>query len=111
MGAENMLFISAEDFFCKVKDISPLTREEEKALGIVKDAAAREKLLQGYLPTVAAFVKRAPKEIQTLSTVYECISALEKAIDSFDFSQDNVRFAPRLCTRLRQCIVKCIANR
>lgn len=106
-----MFFISAEDFFDKVAKISPLTREEEKALGLNKNAVSREKLRDGYLPTVAAFVKRAPKEIQTLNTVYECISALEKAVDSFDFSQDRERFSHYLCARLRRCVTKCIANR
>ena len=109
-----MFFISVDDFFDKVSEISPLTKEEKTALGLQKDAGdqvAREKLLQGCFPTVASFVKRAPKEMQTLNTVYECISALEKTIDSFDFSQGSDRFAHRLCTRLRQCITKCIANR
>ncbi len=108
-----MFFVSVEDFFDKVKDIPPLTREEEITLGRQKSEGcedAKEALRQGYLRTVAAFVRRAPREIQTLNTVYECISALEKAIDRFDFSQDN-RFAPQLCTQLRRCIVKCIANR
>ena len=106
-----MLFISVDDFFDKVKKISPLTPEQEKSLGLVKDAVAREKLVLGYLPTVAAFVRRAPKDIQTLNTVYECISVLEKAVDGFDFSRENARFAHHLCARLRQCITKCIAYR
>lgn len=109
-----MFFVSVDDFFDKVSEIFPLSKEEKTTLGLQKDAgdkAAREKLREGYLPTVASFVKRAPKEIQTLNTVYECISALEKAIDSFNFSQGGDRFAHHLCTRLRQCITKCIANR
>lgn len=109
-----MLFISADDFLNKVKSLSPLTREEEKILAVQKaagDAAAREKLVQGYLPFTAGFIRRAPRGLRTLNTVYTCIDCLEKSVDSFDFLQDRERFARPLGQRLRHCITRCLANR
>lgn len=109
-----MLFISADDFLNKVKAISPLTPEEEKALAIQKaagDAAARDKLVHGYLPFVASYILRAPRYLHTLSTVYACIDCLEKSVDSFDFLQSRERFVRPLGQRLRQCLTRCLAHR
>ncbi len=109
-----MIFVSVEDFLSKVKDIPRLTRVEEKALAHQKaegDKQARETLRLSYLPFVAAFVRRAPREIQTLNTVYACIAALEKGVDSFNFLQDSETFAHHLGWRLRQCITRCLADR
>ena len=109
-----MLFISAEDFFGKVKAIPPLTREEERALAARKDSgdeAARRRLVEGYLPFVAAVIRRAPQAEQTLDTVYACVVALEKGVDGFNFAQDSETFAHHLSWRLRQCITRCIADR
>jgi len=108
-----MLFIYVEDFINQVKDIPPLTREEERVLArqmIGGDGTARERLVRGYLPFAAAIVRRAPREVQTLHTVYACIAALEKGVDSFNFLQDGETFAHHLGWRLRQCITRCIAE-
>ena len=109
-----MLFISAEDFFSKVAAIPPLTREEERALASRKeggDTAARQRLVEGYLPFVAAVIRRAPPILHTLDTVYVCIHSLEKGVDGFNFAQDSETFAHHLSWRLRQCITRCIADR
>lgn len=109
-----MLFISAEDFFSKVKDIPPLTREEERALAARKDGgdpAARQRLVEGYLPFVAAVIRRAPQALHTLDTVYTCIHSLEQGVDSFRFAQDSETFAHHLSWRMRQCITRLIAER
>ena len=109
-----MLFISVDDFFVKVKDIPRLTKEKEKDLGYQKhhgDTIARDTLIHGYLPFAAAFVRRAPDYIQTLSTVYACIDCLEKSVDQFDFLQNKETFPNYLGKRLRQCITRCICDR
>ena len=109
-----MLYITAEDFFNKVKALKKLPREEEIHCAIKKaegDPEARERLMQSYLPMVAAYIQRAPEEFQTLETVYTCIRSLEEAVDRFDFLQNGETFAHHLSWRLRQCITKQIANR
>lgn len=109
-----MVFVSVEDFFKQVSQIPSLSREEEKALGEEKAAGnkdARDALVQYYLPHVAAVVKRVPKEICTLKTVYACIAALEKGVDGFNFLQDSETFSHHLSWRLRQCITQCITDR
>ena len=109
-----MFFVSVDDFFTKAKEAPRLSREQEKALACQKnegDASARQALINGYLPFVAANIKRSPKEIQTLNTVYRCVDALEKGVDSFNFLQEGETFAHHLSRRLRQCITRCIADR
>ena len=109
-----MLFISVEDFFRSVKTAPPMTREEEKALAIRMadgDKTARGALVRRYLPMAASYVRRLPRELQTLHSVYACIAALEAGVDSFNFLQDGETFTHHLSWRLRQCITRCIADR
>ena len=108
-----MLFISAEDFFTQVKNIPRLSREEERELAqqMPRNPDEREQLIRAYMPMVAAHVRRAPQDLHTLKTVYACMDALEKGVDSFNFLQDGESFAHHLSQRLRQCIVRCIADR
>ena len=109
-----MLFISAEDFFTQVSTVSPLTKEETKRLGAqlaVGDTSAREQLIRGHLPFVAGYIRRGPRDLQTLHTVYACIEALEKAVDRFDFTRENTHFVDALSRTMRQCITRCIAER
>ena len=109
-----MLFISLDDFLNTVKTISPLTREEVLLLASQMhdgDEEVRDKLVRGYLPFVATFIRRAPRSIQTLSTVYACIDCLKKSLDRFNFAQDRKPFANYLGRRLRLCIVRCLINR
>jgi DNA-directed RNA polymerase specialized sigma subunit len=108
-----MLFIRAEDFFDQASRIPRLTREEEKQLArqMGQDAAARQRLIQSYFPLVAGYIRRAPRQLHTLRTVYVCLASLEKGVDSFDFLQDSEPFSRHLCRRLRQCITRCLADR
>lgn len=109
-----MLFISLEDFLAKAGTIPRLSRDEEKALAQrmnAGDEAARQALVRSYLPFVAARIRQAPREIRTLHTVYACITAMQKGVDSFNFLQDSETFSHHLSWRLRQCITRCIADR
>lgn len=108
-----MLFISAEDFFAQAEKIPRLTREEEKRLAqeMAQNAAARDQLISSYYPMVAACIRRAPRELHTLQTVYVCLDSLEKGVDSFNFLQNSERFSHHLSWRLRQCVTRCLANR
>lgn len=74
------------------------------------DALARKRLIESYLPIVAGYVKRSQYYSQSLALVFRCISALEKAVDSFDFLQDREKFSHRLCRILRQEVVRHIAE-
>ena len=65
-------------------------------------------LLQGYLPYVAAHLKRT--KFVSLELVYRCCRALEKAIVSFDFTQDGETFSHRLSWLLRQETVSYTAD-
>ena len=109
-----MLFISVEDFLNQVRTLPRLDREQEKVLAQQMadgDPAAREALIRGNMYLAAAYFRRAPQDIRTLSTVYACVAALEKGVDSFHFLQDGETFAHHMSWRLRQCITRCIANR
>lgn len=108
-----MLFISTEDFFVHAKELPLITQEEERLLAqqMGQDPAARERLIRSYLPYVAGYIRRMPKDLQTLQTVYACLDTLEKGVDSFNFQQDQEKFSHHLSWRLRQCITRCIAER
>ena len=108
-----MLFISAEDFFAQAAKMPRLTREEERCLArqMPQNADAREQLIRSYYPMVAGYIRRRPRELHTLKTVYACLESLEKGVDSFNFLQDGESFTHHLSWRLRQCITRCIADR
>jgi len=109
-----MLFISVEDFFTQVSAAPSLSRDEVKALAqqmAAGDTAARDAIVRSYLPLAAAYVRRAPRRLRTLHTVYACVAALEKAVDRFNFFQDNDTFTHHAVWYLRQCITRCIADR
>lgn len=109
-----MLFVSAEDFLSKANNQQRLSRDEEKELAqrmASGDQTAREQIVRGQFSLVASFVRRAPREIRDLRTVYACIAVVERGVDQFDFSQDTEHFARYLGRGLRQCIARCIAER
>ncbi len=109
-----MLFINIDDFYQKAKGQKKLSREEEKHYAIKKDngdADAHNKIMQSYLPMVACRIRCAPKNIQSLHTVYRCLGVLDDAVNKFDFLQDNEPFTHHLSWRLRQCVTRCIAER
>ena len=107
-----MLFISAEDFFAQAENAPRLTREEEKRLAqeLGQNTVARTRLICNYLPFVAGRIRRTPKDIHTLHTVYACLAVLEKEVDNFDFLQDHERFIHRLSGKMRQCLTRCLAE-
>ena len=108
-----MIFISIEDFYEKAALLSPISRMEEIEYARRMqngDGSAREKLAEGYLPFIAAHIKHSPERMQTLGYVLYCVSALEEAIDSFDFFQESEPFSHRLNWALRQAAAKYIVR-
>jgi DNA-directed RNA polymerase sigma subunit (sigma70/sigma32) len=108
-----MLFTNISDFYLEAKSLRRLPREEEKqcARQMAADPMAREQLVRSYYPQVAGYLRRAPSELQTLKTLYACLTTLEKGVDSFNFQQDSEPFSHHLAWRLRQSITRCIAER
>ena len=108
-----MIYVSVEDFYEKATLCKALTRQEEiECAQKMKngDSVAREKLIQGYVPMVAAVVKRTKPDMQNLVFVLYCMHALERAVDSFDFMQESERFSHRLSWWLRQTVIKYIVR-
>lgn len=109
-----MLFNSVEDFYAKVQENVRLSRDEEIYYARKMsegDSDARKSLIDSYLPFVAGYLKRQPKDFQTLDALCRCVSCLEKGVDSFNFLQDSETFIHYLSMRLRQCVVKSFAGR
>lgn len=108
-----MVFGSIEDFYKKASSCKVLTRQEE--LECAKkmqagDPAAREKLIESYMPMVAGHIKYAKPHLQTFGLALYCVQALEKAVDSFDFTQNSETFSHRLSWWLRQAVVEYIVR-
>ena len=109
-----MLFTDVNDFFAKASKLHRLAPIEERDLAqrmLDGDETAKQSILQSHLPLIAAYIRRAPQEIQSLHTVYACIEAVEKGIEGFDFLNSNRPFAYYVSRHLRQCITRCIADR
>ncbi|MBE6731154.1 MAG: hypothetical protein E7564_05655 [Ruminococcaceae bacterium] len=109
-----MLFISFEDFVSKVNKTEKLNSESaEKLYKAMKngDENAREALIEGYLYLVKAHILRMKPEMRTLRHVLECVRALGKAVDTFDFTSKSETFAHRLSFYLRNATTKYIVER
>ena len=109
-----MLFITVDDFFQKVHSTTRLSRNDEKNYALKMkegDAEARQAIVNSYLPMVASYIRRSPKELQTLETIYSCVRSLEKGVDSFNFLQESETFTHHLSWRLRQCITRCLVDK
>lgn len=109
-----MIFISIEDFYQKAESCHRLTREEEiQCAGQMKagDKAARQQLVESYLPMVAGYLRRAKPHMQTLVLALYYVYALERAIDAFDFLQSHESFVNRLSWWLRQATTSYMARR
>lgn len=106
-----MVYISVNDFYEKVSSFSTMSRQEEiECAKQMKsgDAAARERLIQSYMPMVASHIKHT--RMQSLGLVLYCLQALEKAVDTFNFFQDGEPFSHRLSWCLRQATVSYIVK-
>jgi len=109
-----MVYITIEDFYKRADSCKRLTREEEIECAMkmkAGDEAARQQLIEGYLPVVAGFIKRYAKDAGSLHLALCCEQMLEKQVDSFDFLQDGETFTHRLSWGLRQAITKYIATK
>ncbi len=109
-----MIYVSIEDFFEKAGKCQVMTRQEEVECAQrmqAGDEAAREQLIMSYLPMTAGHVKRMPHHLQTLGMAVYCVSALEKAVDSFNFLQDSETFTHRLSWYLRNAATKYITDK
>lgn len=107
-----MLYISVPDFLAKTAGLPRLSREEEllQAEAMARgDPDARRCLIESYLPMVAGHLRRCKESWRTLSLLYFCLYALEKAVDSFNFMQDSEPFSHRLSWHLRQATTRYIA--
>ena len=107
------MFISTEDFFNKINTMAPLTDEDFQTLVLRMrggDEAARDALVRGFLPFVASFIRRAPRRIKTLHTVYACIACVEECVACADGARDKRAFAAELGRRLRQCVIRCLIS-
>lgn len=108
-----MLFISSDDFFEYVKNLRPLTIEEEKEFSFLLkngDENAKNKLVDNYLPYVASIIKRNSRGKPSLELIYRAILDLINLLESYDFSKENGSFTRALSFKLRQTITKFIAN-
>ena len=108
-----MLFVTLEDFYAKADSCRRLTRQEEMECAARMqsgEADARQQLIDSYLPTLAAHVRRAPRHMQSLTLALYYLQTLEKCVDSFPFRQDGETFAHRLSWGLRQALVRYIAR-
>lgn len=109
-----MVFSSIEDFYRQAENCSRLSRQEEIACAKAMkngDDAAREKLIQSYIPMAAGHVKHLKPDFQTFGCVLYCVQALEKAVDSFDFLQESETFSHRLSWWLREVSVQYIVRK
>ena len=108
-----MLFLTPVEFFDKAKQMKPLSREQEKELySLMKtgDMQARERIVQSYVNIVACKIKRLSKELYSLDLIYNCLDKLEKAVDTFDFSNDGESFTHRLTLIIQKEIANYIAK-
>ena len=107
-----MVYISIEDFYEKAGLCNRLTREQEiECAKEMKNGnmAARERLIQSYIPMVAGHIKYMKPQFQTVELVSDCMNALEKAVDSFNFLQESETFTHRLSWWLRETSTRYIA--
>lgn len=108
-----MIYTSLEDFYAKAASCQSLTRQEERSYALRMaqgDTDARQRLIEGYLPMVAAHIRRLSANMQQFALVIYCVHALEQAVDSFDFLQDSETFTHRLSWYLRQATAQYIVR-
>ena len=109
-----MLFLSVENFFQEAQNSPRLSRDEEIQLALQMkngDTEARQRIIHSHYPLVASYIRRMPKDLQTLKVLYRFLQSLEAGVDSFNFQQDGEAFLHHLSWRMRQCLTRCIADR
>ena len=105
--------ITMEKFYALAEACERLTRQEEiECAQKMKDGDhdAKAKLIASYIPMVAGHIKYAKPHLQTFGLALYCVHALEKAVDSFDFTQNSETFSHRLSWWLRQAVVEYIVR-
>ena len=85
--------------------------EELKCAALLKsgNVEARQQIVNSYVPFVALYVKRHIGNDAPLEVIYRCLQALEKAIDTFDFSKGREQFIKLFEPILRREITRYIA--
>lgn len=108
-----MLYTSSQDFFDKASECLRLSRDEEKQCAVSMkngSAEARQRIIDNYIPFVAACVKKYMGKKASLQFIYGCLQRLEIMVDKFDFLQGSEAFTHSLSLALRQEITKYIAG-
>lgn len=108
-----MVYVSIDDFRQKAALCRRLSRQEEfdcAAAMKAGDDVARARLIESYTPMVAGYVGRAPSHMQSLGLALYYLQALEKAVDSFDFTQEREPFSHHLSRWLRQATARYIVR-
>ena len=108
-----MLFRTIDEFYLRAEEAERLTREEERrlyAFMLEGDREARDKLVDGYLHIVAAYIRRLPPELAALNSVYSALAMLEGCVDEFNFTSEGESFSHRLSLKLRGLTTTLIAN-
>lgn len=104
--------ITMEQFYALAEACECLTRQEEiECAQKMKDGDhdAKAKLIASYIPMVAGHIKHMKPQFQTVKLVSDCMNALEKAVDSFNFLQESETFTHRLSWWLRETSTRYIA--
>ena len=111
--ATRLIYINKEDFFEKAAAARRISKDEERELSVrmaAGDAKAREIIIDGYLHFVASYIRRMLGDRATLEVVYCCLSALESAVDTFNFLQEGDTFGHQLGLKLKKAINGYIAD-
>ena len=107
-----MLYTSADEFFALAARSGKLSREEEKALGArlgEGDETAGQALVRGYLPLLAAYLKRYT-DTPSLHLIYLGVETLEEAVATFDFQAENPTFTRFLGDKVRRMMTRYVAD-
>ena len=104
--------ITMEQFYALAESCECLTRQEEiECAQKMKDGDLDEKakMIASYIPMMAGHIKHMKPQFQTIELVSDCMKALEKAVDSYDFIQESETFTHRLSWWLRETSTRYIA--
>ena len=107
-----MIYTSAQSFFEYAENVKRLSREEELAYAIkmkAGDEEAKQAIVNGYLPILAAYLKRYTREA-SLEYIYRGIETLNEAVEKFDFQIENPTFTRFLQNEIRRMATRYIAD-